>query len=369
MSFPHSTLSSREILAAWGLHFRPPLPMIVLALLATRRRLLLVGLPGQAKTLLARRLGEALGGGHFRLLNAATSDFAEIRGYIRPRSLNRGKLEIVPGPWSVYDSRFVFIDEISRAPLHAQNRWLQLAHERLMDGLPTRIEHVLAAMNPPEVDGCFPLGIATADRFHAAVWMDSFGSLGREEQLRIAAGESGDDEATAGKQLTVWVDAVCAAARAIESHPTLPRMMAGLAVAAVTAWDRTGHPFRPQGRRVVALREVLVSLLAALTVELGDPDSAANALGQHLDAVVSIGLTHIARAADHEAAGTRRAHEAAFDAVCKAWSRSAALPADESVADSTEDQTRKRALSELRHPTLSADECRELLCAWQTSAT
>ena len=301
---------------------REPLPLLLLAGLATGLHVVLVGLPGQAKTLLARRVGEALAGQRFKILSAATTSFDEIRGYIKPASLDSGRVEVVPGPWSVYDDRLLFVDELSRAALHAQSRWLQLIHERLVDGMPTQLEWVIGAMNPPSVEGTFPLGTATADRFHLALWLDGFEALPAAEREAIAAlaepSAASLNEAQAA--LVTWLDAVAARAAELEQDAELRERLAHLAVAALEGWHEAKPTWKPQGRRAVALRQVLTVVRAALEVERG-PAEAERIFPRMLDALLSCGVSHIARIADHDEDEVRRAHESAFRAVTAAWQR------------------------------------------------
>ncbi|MCC6624954.1 MAG: AAA family ATPase [Deltaproteobacteria bacterium] len=358
------TDTPKTILQALGVHLEDPLPLFLLAGLAGERKLLLMGPPGQAKTALARALGAALAPGRTRVLDAALTSFDDVRGFVRPGSLEAGRVEVVPGPWSPYDDELLFVDELSRAPVHQQSRWLQLIHDRQVDGLPTRIRWVLAAMNPPSIDGTFPLGLATVDRFHAVLQIDDFAELERATRIRIAAGlvAPADVDTPVGDVLRAWMSRVQRRLDALSCEHTTRLALARIAVAALDAWCGAGAPTRPQGRRAVLLTELALTLLAGLEVEHGDADLARQQLGELLDAWLTAGLYAPGRAADLDEARLRAAHEAAWRAATRAWEevfdvrgpRARAVAADADHAD------RRRTLAvlleaELARPTMDVD--------------
>ena len=349
---------AQRALQSLGIHLADPLPMFILAGLATERRLLLVGLPGQAKMALVRALGEQIAPGRTRILNAALTSFDDVRGFVRPASPDAGKAEIVPGPWSPYEDELLFVDELSRAPAPQQNRWLQLIHERLVDGLPTRLRWVIAAMNPPSIDGTFPLGWAIVDRFHAVLELDDFGELEPAVRTAIAAGLV--PPIGAPVDLLGHLAAIRARAESIAADPARRLVLARVTIAALDAFKRAGGPFAPQGRRAVFLTELLASLLAALEVEHGDDGP--QLLGEYLDAWLTAGLTALGRAADLDEAALSNAHEAAWGAATRAWEEAFEVRGRRAVlAPSADNETGKSARleslvrSELARPSLDVD--------------
>ncbi len=239
------------------------------------------------------------------------TSFDDVRGFIKPSSLEAGRPEIVPGPWSPYRDELLFVDELSRAPAHQQSRWLQLLHERLVDGQPTSIRWVLAAMNPPSIDGTFPLGLATVDRFMAVLALDDFADLDPDIRLRITLGQLQSPVTLAPDTLVNWMLEVHFYAEWSGLDPLVRLALARIANAAIDGFRRgPDAPFLPQGRRAVLLYDLLRWLLAALSVEVG-PEQAFEALGDYLDAALAAGLVNLGRAADCDEAALRRAQDQA----------------------------------------------------------
>ena len=315
---PTSTpMRAKDFLNALGLYLTEPVGSFLLASMAVGLKPLLIGLPGMAKTMLAQRLGEVLAPGATKTLDASTSSFDEIRGYIQPDSLREGRVQIVPGPWSVYEDRLLFVDELSRAPVYAQSRWLQLIHEHRVDGKETALEWVIAAMNPPNTEGCFGLGTATADRFHLAVQLDTVQGLGYDTLLAIA--NSAAFQVTdvlvdsLRPAMLTWMRDVRTCYDDLLADDISRQALNMLAVEAVLAWSKA-HPWQPQGRRIVSLVKLFALTRAMLSVEHG-PDNAGRLYGSQIRNVVTLGLGNIARATDAPEADTRAAIRATQTAV------------------------------------------------------
>lgn len=353
-------------LDALGLALPPRDALWVLSHIATERRLLLVGDPGQGKTLLARRLGQALAGERVACLDAALTSFDDVRGFVRPASLDQGLVEIVPGPWSPYDAEFLFVDELSRASPWQQGRWLQLVHERRVDGRPTAIRWVLCAMNPAGSEGVAPLALALADRFHAVVELTPYGRLSEAQRLRIAAGL----EAPTARDLEV---ARALAARIVEGTravaadtPTRLRF-ARVAAGAVQQFNAAARgarsPLQLHGRRVVHLRESMETLAGALIAESGcSVEDAAAGLRARLRDAVAVGLGGVVRAADRDLDRLDAALDAAWRGALAAWDDAY------DARGEVDPLTARLALMELEHPRLPCLESVRLLHGWWLEA-
>jgi MoxR-like ATPase len=138
----------------------------VLTALVARGHVLLEGVPGVAKTLLARTLARALGLGFTRVQFTPDLMPSDLLG----TSIFRGELpsfQLVKGP--VFTELLV-ADEINRTPPKTQSALLEAMEERqvTLDGqthaLPPTF-FVVATQNPLELEGTYPLPEAQLDRF------------------------------------------------------------------------------------------------------------------------------------------------------------------------------------------------------------
>jgi MoxR-like ATPase len=131
-----------------------------------RGHVLIEGVPGTAKTLLARTLANALGVRFTRI--QFTSDLmpADVTGVSVYRDPARG-FEFQPGP--VF-TNLLLADEINRAPAKTQAALLEAMAERQVtaDGVTRPLDllfMVVATQNPVEHEGTYPLPEAQLDRF------------------------------------------------------------------------------------------------------------------------------------------------------------------------------------------------------------
>ncbi|MEA2349874.1 MAG: MoxR-like ATPase, partial [Thermoleophilaceae bacterium] len=138
----------------------------MLAALAVGGHVLLEGVPGVAKTLLANAVAKALGAGFSRLQFTPDMLPSDVTGTM---TLRGGELEFRPGP--VF-ANVVLADEINRTPPKTQAALLEAMQEGqvTVDGEPHRLPDpflVIATQNPIEYEGTYPLPEAQLDRFVA----------------------------------------------------------------------------------------------------------------------------------------------------------------------------------------------------------
>jgi MoxR-like ATPase len=143
---------------------------MILAALLSGGHVIIEGVPGVAKTLMARTIAQSLG-----------LEFRRIQG--TPDMLPSDIIGV-----SIYDQRtggfafrrgpifanILFIDEINRIPPKTQSALLEAMQELqvTVDGVVHRLPEpfmVIATMNPVEVEGTFPLPEAQVDRFIARI--------------------------------------------------------------------------------------------------------------------------------------------------------------------------------------------------------
>jgi len=127
---------------------------------------LLEGVPGVAKTLLARALAGALGARYGRIQFTPDLMPSDVTGVSVLREA-AGTFEFHPGP--VFTD-FLLADEINRAPAKTQAALLEAMQERqvTVDGVPRALGPlftVFATQNPVEYEGTYPLPEAQLDRF------------------------------------------------------------------------------------------------------------------------------------------------------------------------------------------------------------
>lgn len=154
------------LLRGIGLHGYEPIEDAFLAGLVLKEPVLLIGSIGTAKTLLAERIALALGL-KFHAYDASKAMFEDILGFPDPKVLlEEHKVCYVPSDITIWDKELIFVDELSRALPHMQNKWLEIIHSRQFMGiLLDRVQYVVAAMNPPNMLGTGPLDHALAGRF------------------------------------------------------------------------------------------------------------------------------------------------------------------------------------------------------------
>ena len=171
---------------------------VVVALLA-RGHVLLEGVPGTAKTLLARTLALALDVRFQRIQFTPDLMPADITGI----SILAGAQEFVFRPGPIF-ADLVLADEINRAPAKTQAALLEAMQERTVtaDGVThplSRVFTVFATQNPIEFEGTYPLPEAELDRFLMKV-MIGYPAAATEQGIltRVVGGFEADRPETYG---------------------------------------------------------------------------------------------------------------------------------------------------------------------------
>ena len=142
-----------------------PIRAIVIALLA-RGHVLVQGVPGLGKTLLAKTLARTLGGEFKRIQGTPDLMPSDIIG-VHVFDESRGTFLFRPGP--VF-ADVVLVDEINRVGPKTQSALLEAMEERQVSvdrevfSLPAGFL-VLATQNPREFEGTYPLPESQLDRF------------------------------------------------------------------------------------------------------------------------------------------------------------------------------------------------------------
>ena len=144
----------------------------VVALLADGH-ILLEGVPGLAKTLLVKTIGQAIQAGFSRIQftpDLLPADLIGTRIY-NPRT---GEFSVQKGP--VF-SNLILADEVNRAPAKVQSALLEAMQEEQVtigdETFPLEAPFlVMATQNPIEQEGTYPLPEAQVDRFMLKVVVD-----------------------------------------------------------------------------------------------------------------------------------------------------------------------------------------------------
>ena len=145
---------------------------VVIAFL-TGGHVLLEGVPGVAKTLIAKTLARLVDAGFGRIQFTADLMPSDVIG-TQVFEINQGRFYLKKGP--IFTS-IVLADEINRAPAKTQSALLEAMEERQVTIEGTRYPMaepfmVLATQNPVEYEGTYPLPEAQLDRFLFKVVVD-----------------------------------------------------------------------------------------------------------------------------------------------------------------------------------------------------
>jgi len=165
---------------------------LLLASLLTGDPLLLIGKHGSAKTHAALKLGQALEE-KFLAYDASKCMFEDVLGYPNVEKLKQGVIEYVPSPVTIWDKRFVLIDELNRAAPELQSKWLEIIRSRRIMGFSTEVKWVWAAMNPMDYAGANTLDEALVGRFSFFVYPPDVLQMGQEDRIKVALYRNGDD--------------------------------------------------------------------------------------------------------------------------------------------------------------------------------
>jgi len=160
---------------------------IIFSALFSGGHVLIEGVPGVAKTLLAKLIARSLSLKFKRIQMAPDILPSDIIGFkaIDPKT---GELRTILGP---IFANIILVDEINRAPPKTQVALLEAMQEKhvTIEGdvyeLPKPFM-VIATMNPVEVESVFPLPEAELDRFSVSV---NLGYLSRDEEIEIVKRE------------------------------------------------------------------------------------------------------------------------------------------------------------------------------------
>src|SRR5438034_620496 len=159
----------------------------MLVCLLSRGHALLEGVPGIAKTLLAKTLAAIVGADFKRIQFTPDLMPSDITG-TNVFDVNAGRFELRRGP--VF-TQILLADEINRTPPKTQAALLQAMEERFVtiDGVDYPLSDpflVVATQNPIEYEGTYPLPEAQLDRFLMKVLVDYPGESEEMEVLRQA---------------------------------------------------------------------------------------------------------------------------------------------------------------------------------------
>jgi MoxR-like ATPase len=146
---------------------------LLLTALLCRGHVLIIGVPGLAKTLLVRTLAQAVGLRFSRIQFTPDMMPSDILGTELIQEDERGErhLRFVPGP--VF-AQLVLADEINRTPPKTQSALLEAMaeHQVTAAGKTMPLDEpfiVIATQNPIEQEGTYPLPEAQLDRFMFAL--------------------------------------------------------------------------------------------------------------------------------------------------------------------------------------------------------
>ena len=145
----------------------------VLISLFSRGHVLLIGVPGLAKTLLVTTIAKILGLKYSRIQFTPDLMPSDIIG---TEILDKERqFKFIKGPLF---ANIVLADEINRTPPKTQAALLEAMQEQAVTAAGQRLEldspfFVLATQNPIEQEGTYPLPEAQLDRFMFSVWLDN----------------------------------------------------------------------------------------------------------------------------------------------------------------------------------------------------
>jgi MoxR-like ATPase len=156
---------------------------LILISLLNEGHILVEGVPGTAKTTIAKSIAQITGCGFNRIQGAVDIQPADMLGV---RIFDAHKKEFVLRKGPVF-TNFLLVDEINRINPKAQSAFIEAMSERqvTLDGITLPMQSpffVIATQNPHEFEGTFPLIEVQRDRFMFSIRSDY---LSAEDELAI----------------------------------------------------------------------------------------------------------------------------------------------------------------------------------------
>jgi MoxR-like ATPase len=201
--------------------------------LAVQGHVLMIGVPGLAKTLLVRSLADVLDLSFQRIQFTPDLMPGDITGteILDETQEGRRQFRMVPGP--VFAS-LLLADEINRTPPKTQAALLEAMQERRVTVAGTTHDlpspfFVLATQNPIEQEGTYPLPEAQLDRFMFNLRVDY---PSKEDEIRILLETTGDSPQPLAK---IWSGAEIMALQQAVRRVPVAQSVAEYAVTLVQA--------------------------------------------------------------------------------------------------------------------------------------
>ena len=162
----------------------------LLAAIFSQGHVLIIGVPGLAKTLLVKTLSQVLGWSFKRIQFTPDMMPADIIGMEllqEDRATGARTMRFLHGP---IFANIILADEINRTPPKTQSALLEAMQEYTITSMGTiyPLEKpfiVVATQNPIEQEGTYPLPEAQLDRFMFSLWVD-YPTVEEEEQIVLA---------------------------------------------------------------------------------------------------------------------------------------------------------------------------------------
>jgi MoxR-like ATPase len=156
--------------------------------------ILIEGVPGLGKTLMAKTMAKAAGASFNRIQFTPDLMPSDITGH-GMFDMQDNKFKIRRGPIFTH---FLVADEINRAPAKTQAALLEAMQEKqvTIEGKTMELVHpflVMATQNPIEQEGTYPLPQAQTDRFMFKIFIDYPDSDEEEEIVKFATGNTVGD--------------------------------------------------------------------------------------------------------------------------------------------------------------------------------
>ena len=187
------TLPSLGILDQLGVYGYESIEWPIISALVTGDPVLLIGGHGAAKTYLSGKIAQALDL-TFKSYDASKNLFEDVLGFPDPNAIQDGVMEYISTPISVWGTRFLLVDEISRAAPEMQSKWLEVIRNRAVMGKKIEgLQYIFSAMNPPSYLGAYPLDEALAGRYAVIAQVPSAEDLPIHLQRMIAQSVTRED--------------------------------------------------------------------------------------------------------------------------------------------------------------------------------